>query len=82
MKITARGQITIPADIRSKAGLRPHTEVDVSVSGGTVVIQRKKAIRRRSRQAADPGEQLIAALRGSGTGDMTTDEIMALTRGE
>jgi hypothetical protein len=28
------------------------------------------------------GERLIAALRSRGTGKMTTDEIMALTRGE
>ena len=28
MRMTSKGQVTIPAEIREKAGLLPHTEVD------------------------------------------------------
>ncbi|HEY1361054.1 MAG TPA: AbrB/MazE/SpoVT family DNA-binding domain-containing protein [Xanthobacteraceae bacterium] len=33
MRITSKGQVTIPAAIRERAGLLPHTEVDFEVDG-------------------------------------------------
>ena len=77
MRITSKGQVTIPADIREKAGLLPNTEVDFEFDGKTVKIVRAKTSKKPSR-----GEQLIARLRGTGDVKMTTDEIMALTRGD
>jgi len=74
MRITTKGQVTIPIDIRQKAGLLPNTEVEFTLSGGKVVLQKAKSGRR--------GHAVVDALRGKGTVDMTTDEIMALTRGE
>jgi AbrB family looped-hinge helix DNA binding protein len=77
MRITSKGQVTIPADIREKAGLFPHTDVEFELKGDTVTIRQASTQGKGSR-----GERLIAALRSAGTGTMTTDEIMALTRGE
>jgi AbrB family looped-hinge helix DNA binding protein len=77
MRVSAEGQVTIPADIREKAGLRPDTEVTFVVEGSTVRIVPTQSPLPQSR-----GEQLIAHLRGRGDVNMTTDEIMALTRGE
>lgn len=74
MKITTKGQVTIPAKIREAVGLLPHTEVEFHVTGGKVVLE-KTAGRRR-------GRKVIAAMRGRATRRMTTDQIMALTRGE
>lgn len=74
MKVTAKGQVTIPADIREKTGLLPHTEVEFSVSSGKVII-RKRANRRRR------GARLVSKMRGRATRKMSTDQIMALTRG-
>jgi AbrB family looped-hinge helix DNA binding protein len=76
MKITRSGQVTIPADIRKRMGLLPHTEVDFIISGSRVVLTKAAKPNRR-------GKSLIAALRGRAPkGGMSTDEIMALTRGE
>lgn len=77
MKITSKGQVTIPADIRAKAGLLPNTSVEFVVSRGRVVIRKAKGEGKGRR-----GRKLIEALRGKGTVRMTTDQIMALTRGD
>ncbi len=76
MRITSKGQVTIPLAVRQKIGLLPNTEVDFIVKGNTVQIV-KSADPDRSR-----GKKLVARLRGKATVDMSTDEIMALTRGD
>jgi len=75
MRITSKGQVTIPKDIRKAIGLLPDTEVDFVMSKGRVFLRKRSQDTRR-------GAKLVAALRGRGTVKMTTDEIMALTRGE
>lgn len=77
MRITSKGQITIPVEIRRKAGLLPGTEVDFEIVGDSVLIVRARAQTDETR-----GQRTVRLLRGSGTGKMTTDEIMALTRRE
>ena len=77
MRITSKGQVTIPVEIREKAGLLPNTEVEfVLERGGEVRLVKTKATTRGGR-----GAEVIRRLRGSGTVRMSTDEIMALTRG-
>lgn len=77
MRITSKGQVTIPQAIREEAGLLPGSEVEFDFDGKTVRI---RAARRRKGQSR--GEQIVNHLRGRGDVPMTTDEIMALTRGE
>jgi AbrB family looped-hinge helix DNA binding protein len=77
VRITSKRQVTIPADIREKAGLLPHTQVEFEYDGSAVRIVRAVKSRKESR-----GEKVIRVLRGSATRKMTTDEIVALTRGE
>lgn len=76
MRITSKGQVTIPQAIREKAGLLPDTEVEFEITGGKVVL---KPIGRRTTRAA----RAIGRLRGTLKHvRMSTDQIMALTRGE
>ena len=77
MRITSKGQVTIPAEIRELAGLLPNTEVDFEFDGTVVRIMKSSR-----RDAEGRGARLVAHLRGRGEGKMTTDEIMALTRGD
>jgi AbrB family looped-hinge helix DNA binding protein len=77
MRITSKGQVTIPIEIRQQAGLLPNTEVDFEFDGNVVRI-----IPAATRSKDSRGARLVAHLRGRGDGTMTTDEIMALTRGE
>lgn len=74
MRITSKGQVTIPIEVRQRLGFLPNTEVQFKIRGNEAVIQRVKGRQTR-------GQQLIEHMRGRGDGDMTTDEIMALTRG-
>ncbi|MDP3040556.1 MAG: AbrB/MazE/SpoVT family DNA-binding domain-containing protein, partial [Deltaproteobacteria bacterium] len=71
MRITSKGQVTIPIEIREKMGLLPDTEVQFEVERNTVRLKKAGSQSRRSRD-------LIARLRGKGNVRMTTDEIMAL----
>jgi antitoxin PrlF len=74
MRITSKGQVTIPNEIRKKAGMLPNTDVEFVCSGKRVYIRKTGKAQRR-------GRSLVEALRGKGTVKMTTDQIMALTRG-
>lgn len=76
MRITSKGQVTIPLEIRQKMGLLPNTDVDFIVKGNSVQIV-KVTDPLRSR-----GRKLITLMRGRATVNMSTEEIMALTRGE
>ena len=76
MRITSKGQVTIPQHIREKAGLLPNTEVKFEYTRGKVLL--KPAGKRVTR-----GERAVARLRGSLKRlRMTTDQLMTLTRGE
>lgn len=75
MRITSKGQVTIPAEIRERAGLLPQTEVEFEFDGKAVRILRAKTNKKDGR-----GVRLVAHLRGRGDVAMSTDDIMALTR--
>lgn len=76
MRITSKGQVTIPQAIREKAGLLPDTEVEFEITGGKVVL---RPTGRRTTRA----ERAIGRLRGTLKHvRMNTDQIMALTRGK
>jgi AbrB family looped-hinge helix DNA binding protein len=75
MRITSKGQVTIPADIRERAGLLLQTEVEFEFDGNAVRIVRAKARNKDGR-----GARLVAHLRGRGDVEMSTEAIMALTR--
>ncbi len=77
MRITQKGQVTIPQEVRNRLGLLPYTEVEFEVAGDHARI-RKAA---RSTETNTRGAQAIRALRGAADTRMSTDEIMALTRG-
>ena len=78
MRLTSKGQITIPLDIRQKLGLEPGTRVEFDIVGGTV--------RMRKAERQDRGATLVARMRDAGRRAgrprLTTDQILALTRGE
>jgi AbrB family looped-hinge helix DNA binding protein len=75
MRITAKGQVTIPQDIREKAGLMPNTEVEFNYDGRAVTIKPARSKTRPGR-----GERLVERLSGSATVKMTTDQILKLMR--
>ena len=72
MKVTVKGQVTIPRHIRDKLGITPNTEVNFQEEGRRVYLTKKKV--------PVPKKNKFRRYRGIATVRMTTDEIMALTR--
>lgn len=75
MRITSKGQVTIPVEIRTQAGLLPDTEVEFEFKDGEVILH-------KSRGTVSRGQKLVELMQGKASVRMSTDEIMALTRGE
>ncbi|MBE9050299.1 AbrB/MazE/SpoVT family DNA-binding domain-containing protein [Nostocales cyanobacterium LEGE 11386] len=73
MRITSKGQVTIPVEIREKLGLLPNTEIEFEVIGDAVYLRKAKG-------HFTSAQNLVERMRGKATVKMTTDEIMALTR--
>jgi AbrB family looped-hinge helix DNA binding protein len=74
MRVTSKGQVTIPLPVREALGIEAGTEVDFELDGqgGARVLRREAA---RSAEAA------VRAMRGRGDVELSIDQIMALTRG-
>lgn len=70
MRVTQKGQVTIPLEVRRALGIHPGSDVEFELDdrGARVLVDRDRAA----------GE--IALMRGAGEGEMSTDEILALTR--
>ena len=75
MRITSKGQVTIPVALREKYGLLPETEIEFVEHGEQLLLRKARGTRGR-------GASIVARLRGRGSGKLSTDEIMALTRGK
>ena len=72
--VTSKGQVTIPKAVRDFLGIGPGSKVEFRrAEDGRVVVTPAGNARPQSR---------FAGLRGQAGGGMTTDEIMALTRGD
>lgn len=73
MRVTRKGQVTIPLAMRERVGILPDTEVEFSVHRDTVILRKVNRGGRR-------GSRLVQTMRGRANAGLTTDEIMALTR--
>jgi len=73
MRVTEKGQVTIPKRLREKTHMLPGCEVEFVEDRGRLVL----------RKAPGPGRgrRLVERMRGRGNVKMTTDQILALTRG-
>jgi AbrB family looped-hinge helix DNA binding protein len=75
--MTVKGQVTIPIEMREKLGLLPNSEVEFDLVGDSVRIRKAKSGKSR-------GQRMLEAMRKAPRprSGMTTDQLMALTRGE
>ncbi len=73
--VTSKGQVTIPKPIRDRLGIKPGTKISFSIDkDGRGFLQ--------AEGAAPPTPSRFERLRGTATARLSTDAIMALTRGE
>lgn len=73
MRVTSKGQVTIPQNVRQRLGITPGSEVD---------FQLDELGARLVRVSDNDGKNLAGRMRGRATVAMSTEEIMALTRGD
>ncbi|MBA2429794.1 MAG: AbrB/MazE/SpoVT family DNA-binding domain-containing protein [Thermoleophilaceae bacterium] len=74
MRITSKGQVTIPQELRERYGLGAGTEVEVVASEEGALI--------RALPPRDRGAALVAQLRDRADGGIGADAVLRLTRGE
>ena len=76
MRITSKGQVTIPQDIRERLGLLPNTEVEFAVERGVAVLRPKKG-------APTHAQQIVGHLRAHGSRmRLSSKALLALLRDE
>ncbi len=77
MKITSKGQVTIPQTLRERFGLLPNTEVEFVPTANGKELRLVK-----SSKPSNRGRALVERLRRRGTGKRSTDELLKLMRSE
>jgi AbrB family looped-hinge helix DNA binding protein len=81
MRVSEKGQITIPKYLRERAGIAPNSEVTVDFDGGRLIIaaadrQAEKANRARLERFM----QALRKLEGTGDQSINADQLMQITR--
>lgn len=81
MRVTQKGQVTIPKEVRDRAGIVPGSEVEFVIDGDVVTLRKARA---GKKPGMSRGEKIVAELRGTATVNrhLSTDEIMKLLRGD
>lgn len=72
MRITSKGQVTIPQELRERFALGPGTEVDVIATPEGVLV----------RPAHSSESRLLSRLRDRADGGLTADKVLCMTRGD
>jgi AbrB family looped-hinge helix DNA binding protein len=72
LRITEKGQVTIPLAIRKALGLSQASEVEFCLENDRAYLSKKRDV--------DAAAERLAAYRGKATAGLSTDEILALTR--
>lgn len=73
MKVTSKGQITIPIALRVRLGISPGSVLEFALEGERLYL--------RKVEDGGTGQELVSRMSGKGEIQMSTAEIMALTRG-
>jgi AbrB family looped-hinge helix DNA binding protein len=73
--VTSKGQVTIPKPVRDRLGINPGSKVEFEVAEDG-----RAFLRRVGKRVLKPSR--FERMRGTATSGLTTDEIMALTRGD
>jgi len=71
MRVTTKGQVTIPRNVREKLGIIPQTNIDFLEDKGRFYIVKTTKTKRTNK---------FKKFRGIATSRMSTDEILKLTR--
>ncbi len=82
MRVTSKGQVTIPKHVREKLGIEPGDEIGFREEGQAIIVEKESA-----NEGQNAGELLFRHLVGKGPAlrkgspAMTSEDLMELTRG-
>ena len=70
MRVTQKGQVTIPLPVRRALGIQPGSDVQFELDerGARLLVD------------SDRAAEEISRMRGAGEGEISTEKILALTR--
>ena len=81
MRVTSKGQVTIPRDIRVLAGIEPNSEVVIGLDGDMVTIVAKDRVREvEDRQRLDRFLEALRRLEGTGDQAIDADDLTRIMR--
>ncbi|MDQ3898409.1 MAG: AbrB/MazE/SpoVT family DNA-binding domain-containing protein, partial [Actinomycetota bacterium] len=72
-RVTEKGQVTIPKELRDALGIGAGTEVAFERADDAIVVRKVEG-------GSNRGREMVNRLRGRGDVRLSTEEIMALTR--
>lgn len=76
MRLTAKGQVTIPQDVREKLNFQPGIDLEFVIVEDGVLVRASKGSR------AERARRLVDRMWNRGKFDLSTEEIMRLSRGD
>ncbi|CAN5271597.1 AbrB/MazE/SpoVT family DNA-binding domain-containing protein [soil metagenome] len=74
MRITTKGQVTIPQELRERYAMGPGAEVEVVPTEDGALV--------RPVAHGGQGDRLLARLRDRADGGLTAEQVLHLTRGD
>jgi antitoxin PrlF len=77
VKITSKGQVTIPQEFRERFGLLPYTDVEFVPTADGKELRLVKSAKSSGR-----GRALVERLRDRGSSKLSTDELLKMLRSE
>ncbi|MBY5650771.1 AbrB/MazE/SpoVT family DNA-binding domain-containing protein [Rhizobium leguminosarum] len=81
MRVTSKGQVTIPHDLRELVGIEANSEVIFSIEGGKLVLSPKNGKQEiEDRGRLDRFIQTIRRLEGTGDQEIDAEDLMSMTR--
>jgi len=81
MRVTSKGQVTIPRDLRELSGIEPNSEVIFSMEGGKLTITPKNGQQQQDEKARlDRFLKTIERLEGTGDQTIGAEQLMTMTR--
>jgi AbrB family looped-hinge helix DNA binding protein len=82
MRVTSKGQVTIPKDIRRRTGIQPGTEVEFTDKGREIILRKSTGAQEGDRRNDEDFRAYLDRVTGTVDLGMSTDEFMQLLRGE
>lgn len=81
MRVTSKGQVTIPRDLRELIGIEPNSEVVFTVEDGRLMLTPKNGAEAQHEKKRLAGlMETLARLEGTGDPELDADALMQMTR--